>query len=139
LDFIKAIFPRPEKAPIPIFPDDVPGTGDACVQKYLNDHYPGWMVWMANFGNMQQYIQEHPADGLHIAEEKLIITQSPGAIGARIVTAVPGLVIGNRIGAGLIATTTGLSGAAELAGAASTPFGSTAMAIAREACTCHQK
>jgi RHS repeat-associated protein len=140
LDFIKALFPDSRKAPIPVFPDDVPGTGDACVQKYLDSHYPGWLVWTANFGNMQQYTQEDPAGGLHIAEEKLIITQGPGAVGARLVTAVPGsLAIGNRIGAGLIAASTGLSGVAELAGAFLTPFGTTAMAIAREACTCHQK
>lgn len=130
LDFIKAIFPNAEKAPIPIHPDIVPATNDPCVLKYLQDHYPPGLIWMANNGNIQQYTQENPGEGAYIGAEKFVITKGPGAIGAR---------IGGRIGSGLIAASTGLSGVAEVAGAILTPFGTTAMAIAREACTCKQK
>jgi hypothetical protein len=116
---------------------DVPATNDPCVQKYLQDHYGDKGGDFVNFGNAQQYVQENVAEGATIGAEKVVITQSPGAIGKRIVQAVPGgLAVGNRIGAGLIATGAGLSGVAELAGAVMTPFSTTAMAIARQACMC---
>lgn len=141
VDFLRAIFPNSD---VTAQPPDSPPTSDECVQKYLRDGYGKAGAAIANAGNLQQlYPSNNPEAGkaigetAHIAAEKIIITQTPGAVGARIVTAVPGsLAVGNRIGAGLIATTTGLSGAAELAGAVLTPFGTTAMAMAREACTC---
>lgn len=141
VDFLKAIFPNSD---VTAHAPDSPPTNDECVQKYLRDQYGKVGGALANAGNLQQlYPSNNPEAGkaigetAHIAAEKIIITQTPGAVGARIVTAVPGsLAVGNRIGAGLIATTTGLSGAAELAGAVLTPFGTTAMAMAREACTC---
>lgn len=139
IDFIRSIFPEKSypSSSIPLHPNDVPATDDPCVQKYLKDHYGPTLAGAANFGNMQQYVQENVAEGAHLAEEKIIATKGPGAVGARIVAAVPGsLAVGNRIGAGLIATSTALSGVAEAVGAVFTPFGTTAMATAREACTC---
>lgn len=141
VDFLRTIFPNSD---VTAHPPDAPSTSDECVQKYLRDYYGKAGGAIANAGNLQQmYPSNNPDAGhaigetAHIAAEKIIITQTPGAVGARIVTAVPGsLAIGNRIGSGLIAATTGLSGLAEIAGAILTPFGTTAMAMAREACTC---
>lgn len=36
-------------------------------------------------GNAQQYLHENLAEGATIGAEKIVITQSPGAIGTRIV------------------------------------------------------
>jgi hypothetical protein len=65
-----------------------------------------------------------------IGAEKLVVTKGPGAIGAR---------VGGGVGVRLIAASVVLSQVAEVAGAVLTPFGTTAMAIARDACTCKQK
>jgi len=112
-------------------------TGSKCVQDYLRANYGAAGAWMANAGNIQQYIpsmNEGYVESLktagEVGAEKLTISKGPGLVGRAISGVFPRA-------AGVLATTSSvLSGAAEVAGAVFTPFGTAAMDKAQQACTC---
>lgn len=141
IDLIKQIFPSTKN--VPVVPKEVPKVDDACVQNYLKANYPEGASSVINFGNLQQFYPSNNSNAVaeilntaHLGAEKIIVTQTPGAVGQRVVNAIPArLAVGNVVGRGLITTSAALSGAAELAGAAVTPFSTFAMAMARSACT----
>ena len=76
--------------------------------------------------------QEAEETAGEVGSEKLVLTKGPGLIGKGIMNYLP------RLGIGLGATSSFLSGAAELAGAAFTPFGTAAMNQAQKSCACQQ-
>lgn len=123
---------------------NLPPVDDPCVQKFLQDNYGNVGAKIANVGNVQQYDpQANSQNGTALKEagsigaEKLAITKGPGVLGKALIRAYPAsLSLGAEAGAGLVGATTVLSGAAELAGAVLTPYGTAAMAQAREACSC---
>jgi RHS repeat-associated protein len=124
-------------------PINAPSVDDKCVQDYLSSNYGQLGSKMSNLGNLQQLLPENNAkaadiqrEWFWIGAEKLGMTKGPGVVGGVLVRAYPGgLAVGNRVGAGLILASTGLSFAAEVGGALFTPFSTTAMAMARAACT----
>lgn len=112
-------------------------TSSECVQDYLRTHYGDSGAWMANAGNIQQYMpsmNEGYVEALkkagEVVAEKAVITKGPWVAGKAIGSAFP------RAAAGLLGASSVLSGAAEVAGAVFTPFGTAAMSAAQEACTC---
>jgi len=74
---------------------------------------------------------------LYIADEKLLLTKAPGAVGSALIKFSPGsLSIANVAGRGL-ATFGGLaSGVLEVASAFMTPFATNGMTMARDSCGC---
>ena len=109
-----------------------------CVQKYLHENYGKMGAWLANAGNVQQYLpsmnpDEYKSaikDSGEVVGEKLVITKGPGVAGKLVVKTLPSV-------GGLLTGASGfLSGAAEIFGAFLTPFGTTAMEMAQSACTC---
>ena len=111
-------------------------TGSKCVQDYLRTNYGKTGAWMANSGNIQQYIpsmNEGYAESLktagEVVAEKAAITKGPWAVGKAIASKFP------RVAGGLTGASSVLSGAAEVAGAVFTPFGTAAMDKAQHACT----
>jgi hypothetical protein len=122
----------------------LPPVDDPCVEKYLHDRYGDLGGFLATLGNLQQYWPSNNSDwistnaeALRVVDEKLMVTKVPVAAGNALMKAVPGnLAIGHVAGRGL-AWIGGLStGVAEVAGAAMTPFGTVAMAMARSECSC---
>jgi uncharacterized protein RhaS with RHS repeats len=112
-------------------------TGSKCVQDYLRNNYGSAGAWMTNAGNIQQYfpsMNEGYVDSLktagEVGAEKGAITKGPGLVGRALQSTFP------RAASLLTGASSVLSGAAELAGATLTPFGTAAMAKAQEACTC---
>ena len=113
-----------------------------CVQDYLRINYGEFGSWMANFGNVQQYFPGmNPNYGNSIDNAaqsvmiKVEITQAPRLAGVILGTG-PGAL--PQTSAVLIKTSSVLTGAAEVAGVAFTSFGTTAMYMAQQACSCSE-
>jgi RHS repeat-associated protein len=118
----------------------LPSVDDPCVQKYLSDNYGDVLSFVANLGNLQMLFPSANPDwwatdkeAASVVGEKTAATKGVKLVGTTITKVAPG----SAVGAGL-ATVGGLaSGVVEVAGAFMTPFGTAAMAKAREACNCH--
>jgi RHS repeat-associated protein len=111
--------------------------GSKCVQDYLHANYGAPGAWMANVGNIQQYIPSLNQGYVgsletagEVGAEKAVITKGPWLAGKVVANSFP------SVAEGLLGASSLLSGAAELAGAILTPFGTTAMTQAVSACTC---
>jgi uncharacterized protein RhaS with RHS repeats len=122
---------------VPIPP--LPSVDDPCVQKYLSDNYGDVLGFVANLGNLQMLFPSANPDWVATDKEAAIVVGEKTAAtkGVKLVgTTITKVAPGSMAGAGL-ATVGGLgSGVVEVAGAFMTPFGTTAMAKAREACRC---
>ena len=124
----------------------LPAVDDPCVSKFINDNYGNTLGFIAEISNLQQFFPSanpnylnSAKEGLNIANEKLIATKGPGAVGNALMSRFPGnLGIGHVVGSGLAGFGGLASGVVEVAGAFMTPFGTTAMAQARTACSCRR-
>ncbi|MFZ6659145.1 RHS repeat domain-containing protein [Undibacterium sp. TJN19] len=124
-----------------------PSVDDACVQKYIHDNYGDLGGFITEIGNLQQFSPGANPDflsavkeGLMIADEKLVLTKGPGAIGTSLMKFSPAsLSLAYEAGSRIAAFGGLASGTLEIAGAFMTPFATTAMAKAREACSCQKK
>jgi RHS repeat-associated protein len=124
----------------------VPPVTDPCVEKYIHDNYGDFWGFIATIGNLQQFSPSANPDwwatskeGVAIGIEKTAASKGVKFVGNAIMRAVPGnLAIGHVTGSGLATFGGTASGVIEVAGAVMTPFGSTAMAMARSACTCQK-
>ena len=122
----------------------LPAVDNPCVEKYIHDYYGDLGGFIATIGNTQQYLPSANDDylsadseSLKVLDEKLVATKLPGTVGNMLMKASPGsLSVGNVAGAGLAKLSSLASGVGEVAGAIMTPFGTAAMAMARESCSC---
>ena len=124
----------------------LPPVDDPCVMRWVNQNYGDVLGFVTDIGNLQMYFPSANSgykstlkEGGEIVLEKSAVTKGPGIAGRSLMSAIPGnLAVGHVVGSGL-ATFGGLaSGVVEVTGAFMTPFSTTAMAQAREACSCQK-
>ena len=124
----------------------LPPVDDPCVMKWINDHYGNVLGFMTDIGNLQMYFSSANSEykgaikeGGVVVLEKSAATKGPGVVGRAMMRAVPGnLAVGHVVGSGFATFSGAASGVVEVAGAFMTPFATTAMAQAREACSCRK-
>jgi hypothetical protein len=119
-----------------------PAIDDPCVMLWLISNYGMVGGFIVDTFNLQQYDpQSNPnwgkaaKDGAIIGGSKLAALKGPTIAGERIASAIPGqFAIGHVFGSGLAWIGGLASGTVEVAGAFMTPFATTALSLAREAC-----
>ena len=114
--------------------------------KWINDHYGNFLGFITDIGNLQMFFpsaneerRKTGKEGAQFVLEKSTVTKGPKYAGSALMKAIPGnLAVGHQLGLGLATFGGAASGAVEIAGAFMTPFATTAMAQAREACACRK-